>query len=188
MREAFLGQDGQAVARTIPIGDSSERGTPNTGVSAVEGFSGSFIVTKLSFTALAIGAIAAGASEAIGKKIYTFPAGRVIVLGASMAVALSDTADLIDADTPDGGLGTLIGSGAAAVLSTVGAAAENILTGQTFNDVNGTQELKTVATTLVIEAADSHDVFFNLADGWAGADAGVKATGEILLLWLLLEG
>lgn len=160
-----------------------QAGTPATSVTAEEHVSGLDHVTKLTFSAKTVGAVAAGASEGIGVLVYTFPAGGLLVKSAYMSIALSDTADLIDADTPDGGLGTTVASGAVAVLSGT-AAFENILTGQTFNDVNGTAETKTVSDQpLSIASGGNHTVYFNLADGWAGADAGVKITGTIVLEW-----
>jgi hypothetical protein len=162
-------------------------GTAATGVTATEFGDSRNHITKLTFSGLAVGAIAGAADLAIGKLLYTLPAGAVIVKGSYMNVALGDAAALIDADTPDMGLGTTIGAGAFATLNLVAAgAAENIMTGQTVNDVNGTAEVKTIGTVLPIEAADNHTVYLNIADGWAGADAGVTATGTVILEWTYL--
>lgn len=132
-------------------------------------------------------AIAGGADLAVGKLLYTLPAGALVVKSAHMNLAITQTEDNITADTPDGGLGTTIASGVVAVLGGT-AAFENILTGQTFNDCDGTAEVKTVADqVLVIEAAGDHTVYFNVADGWAASgDAGALLTGTVVLEYTML--
>ncbi|MED5549862.1 MAG: hypothetical protein VX529_10945 [Pseudomonadota bacterium] len=134
-------------------------------------------------------AIAGGAVLAVGLKVYDFPAGSVIVDSARLyGVAITQTEGNITADTPDVGLGTTIGSGAVAVLSGT-AAFENILTGQTFTDCDGTAEDATVGTQLVIAPADSHSVYLNVADGWAaGGDAAAVVSGQIVLQWRYMGG
>lgn len=128
-------------------------------------------------------AIAGGADLAVGHKLFDFPAGEVVVHGTSMNLALQQSEDNVTADTPDGGIGTTIASGVVAVLGGT-AAFENMLTGQTFNDCDGTAEVKTLGTQLVIAAADSHVVHFNLADGWAAdGDAALGVSGTVEVLW-----
>lgn len=163
-------------------------GTAESGVTAVEEQSGQQQVTKLTFTDLAVAAIAAAAAEAVGKLLYTLPAGAILVRAAYMDAGLEGTDALIDADTPDIGLGTLIGSGAVATLDLVGAAAENVLTGQLAANCTGTRTVKGVTDQgLTIAPGDSHAVYLNVADTWAGADAGLKATGTIILEWVNLS-
>lgn len=129
-------------------------------------------------------AIAGGANLGLGKLLYTFPAGEVIVRAASMSMAIKQTEGHINADTPDVGLGTVIASGAVALLSGTGTF-ENILTGQTAADCNGTATVKTVADqVLVIATAGAHTVYFNVADGWAASgDAGALIYGTVVLDW-----
>lgn len=135
----------------------------------------------------ALPAIAGGANLGVGRLLYTFPAGAIRVHGAHMNIAITQTEGNITADTPDGGLGTTIASGAVALLSGT-AAFENILTGQTFNDCNGTAEVATVDSSLIIAAADNHTVYFNVADGWAASgDAGALFSGKVVLEWTLMS-
>ena len=163
-------------------------GTAGTGVTAVEQQSGQQQVTKLTLSAFTIAAIAAGAAEAIGKLIYTLPAGAILVRAAYIDVGLEGTDALIDADTPDIGVGTLIGTGAVATLDLVDAAAEDILSGQLAANCTGTHTDKGVTDQgLVIKAGDSHAVHLNVADTWAGADAGLIANGTIVLEWINLS-
>lgn len=127
-------------------------------------------------------AIAGGAALGVGVLAYTLPAGAVIVESASMSMAIQQTEGNITADTPEVGLGNVIASGAVAVLSGT-PAFENVLTGQVAADCDGTPTVKTVADqVLVIEAADAHTIYFNVADTWAaGGDAGALISGTIII-------
>ena len=137
---------------------------------------------KLTFSTT-LPAIAGGASLAVGKLIYTLPAGELLITGSSMSVAITQADGNITADTPDVGIGTTIGSGVVAVLGGT-AAFENILTGQTAADCNGTATVATVATNLVVATAGNHTVYLNVADGWAAdGDAGAALTGTVYLSW-----
>lgn len=122
------------------------------------------------------------ASKGDGKLIYTFPAGNIIVKSASIALGIIGTASLNAADTPDLGLGTVVATGAVAVLSGT-ATFENIMTGQTVSACDNTVQIASVNTILPIAAASAHTVYLNIADGWAGVDAGMKATGRVVLEW-----
>lgn len=161
-------------------------GVAATGVTAVENGSGHYHTTVLTVSTV-LPDIAGGAALSVGKLLYTLPAGAVIVNSANMNLSITQTDGNITADTPDGGLGTTIAAGANATLNLT-AGAENILTGQTFNDCDGTAEVKTVADqVLVIESAGNHTVYFNVADSWAllGDDAAELA-GTVTLNWVSL--
>lgn len=176
-----------AVSGSVVIGYNydaplSKAGTPATGVTAVESGHGDWHKTVLTVSTT-LPAIAGGANLAVGKLLYTFPAGAVIVEGSQLNLAITQSEGNITADTPDGGIGTTIGSGVVAVLGGT-AAFENILTGQTFNDCNGTAELKTITTVLAIETSGDHTVYFNVADGWAASgDAAAALAGTVTLFW-----
>lgn len=130
--------------------------------------------------------IAGGAALGVGVLLYTLPAGACIVTGSKMSVAITQTDGNITADTPDIGLGTTIASGGVAVLGGT-AAFENILTGQTAADCDGTATTKTVDTSLVIESGGGHGVYLNVADTWAasGDDAAIL-TGTVTIHWQYL--
>lgn len=165
-----------------PVRTSANVGTAATGSTAVEYGDGMNHTTVLTVSTT-LPAIAGGADLAVGKLLYTFPAGAQLVTGSRMALAITQSAGKITADTPDGGLGTTIASGAVAVLGGT-AAFENILTGQTFDDCSGTVEDEIVTTTLAIYPADNHTVYFNVADGWAASgDAGAGLAGTVVLNW-----
>lgn len=130
--------------------------------------------------------VTTNANKGDGKLIYTFPAGNIIVKRATIALGIEGTAALNVADTPDLGIGTVVATGAVAVLSGT-ATFENILTGQTVSACDGTVQMASVASTLTIAAAAAHSVYLNIADGWAGVDAGMKATGRVILEWAYMS-
>ena len=158
-------------------------GTAATGATAVEYGNGRQHQTVITVST-ALGAIAGGADLGLGKLVYTLPAGAIIVNSAYMSMALTAADGNIDADTPDVGLGTVVASGAVAVLSGT-ATFENILTGQTAADCSGTATVKTTgAQILAIETGDAHTVYFNVADGWAASgETACLIAGTIVLNW-----
>ncbi len=159
-------------------------GTKNTGVTAVESQSGQQMVTKLTFSDLAISAIAGAAAEAVGKLLYSLPAGAILLRAAYMDVGLEGTDALIDDDTPEIGLGSVIASGEVATLDGT-ATFEDTLTGQVAANCTGTRTVQGVTDQgRVVKPGDSHGVYLNVADTWAGADAGLKASGTVILEWL----
>ena len=179
------------VGESISVGNPGDFGlrgigTPNANVVAIETVNGRHHVTELQFTDLLVGSAVGAADLAFGVLLYTLPPGAILVKGSRIAIGVKGSGSTCDSDTPDGGLGTTVGSGANALLSAVGAAAENILTGQTFNDCDGAVEEKTVETNLAIEDSGDKTVYFNLADGWAGA-ADFTATGTVTIEWMLLQ-
>lgn len=187
---------GNTVASVAAILDSLKRlrtnanvGTAAAGSAAVEIGDGNHHTTILTVSTT-LPAIAGGADLGVGKLLYTLPAGAVIVNSAKMNLAITQSEGHINADTPDGGLGTTIASGVVATLDGT-AAFENILTGQTFNDCNGTAEVKTAIPTaaipLIIESGGDHTVYFNVADGWAASgDAAAALAGTVVLDWTFM--
>lgn len=162
-------------------------GTATSAVSTVEERGDKSRHTTVLTVQSTLGAIAGGANLAVGKLLYTFPAGAIRIHGAYMSMAITQTQGNITADTPDVGLGTVVASGAVALLSGT-ATFENILTGQTAADCNGTASVKTVDCALIMEAADAHTVYFNVADGWAASgDTGALINGTVVLDWSFMS-
>lgn len=161
-------------------------GTAAAGSAAVERGNGHDHTTVLTVSTT-LPAIAGGANLAVGKLLYTFPAGEVVVESAYMSLAIQQTQGNITADTPDVGLGTTIGSGVVAVLGGT-AAFENVITGQTAADCDGAATVKTATPTagvpLVIATADAHTLYFNAADLWAASgDAAAGLAGTVVINW-----
>jgi hypothetical protein len=162
----------------------------NVGTSAAtlaqEGGYGARHTSKLTFTDWDIGAIAAAGAEAIGKLIYTFPSTGTIIVHHAGLVGDLDGVAAIAADTPDIGLGTVVGTGAVATLDGT-STFENIMTGQTAPDCNETDfaahVTPTAGTDLVITKGATNKVFLNVADTWADASATLLFTGIIWLDW-----
>jgi hypothetical protein len=175
-----------AVTQSTASLTSLNVGTANTGTTAVERGDGHNHTTVLTVSTT-LPAIAGGADLAVGKLLYTFPSGAIIVNSAYMSIGITQTQAHINADTPDGGLGTVIASGAVATLDGTGTF-ENIITGQTFANCTGTAKVKTAIPTagasFTIEIGEAHTIYFNVADGWAvSGDAAALLAGTVILNW-----
>lgn len=179
-----------ADASNISPKTSVNVGTAASGFTAVEYGDAFHHVTVLTVNTT-LPAIAGGANLAVGKLAYTLPAGKILIKSALLNIALDEIDGNITADTPDVGIGTVIASGAVAVLSGT-ATFENIVTGQTAADCNGTATVKatdpTAGVALEITAAGAHTIYLNVADGWAASgEAACPVTGTIIIEWLFLE-
>jgi len=163
-------------------------GTVNTvtGLSVVEQGDAVNHKTVLTMSGIAVGSAVAAANLAFGKLLYTLPAGAQIVEATYMSVALTGTATIV-ADTPDVGIGSTIGTGAIALLTTTMI---DHVDGQTSGAISGsnTTTVLTTATAGALTgislnvAASSKAIYLNVADGWAGA-GDVTATGTVHLIW-----
>jgi len=184
IRQPFgAGADDQTPLTSVNVG------TASTGVTAVE-YGDAINHTTVLTISSTLPAIAGGADLAVGKLLYTLPAGAELIESAYMSVALTAADGNIDADTPDVGIGTVIGSGAVAVLGGT-ATFENIVTGQTATNCTGTATVKATAPTagvdLEIATAAAHTVYLNVADGWAASgEAACPVTGTVILNWKFL--
>jgi hypothetical protein len=157
-------------------------GTAADGVTAVESGNDVNHVTTLTIDTT-LPAIAGGAALAVGKLLYTLPAGAQVTKVSYMNVALTAADGNIDADTPDVGLGTTIASGAVAVLGGT-AAFENLLTGQTATDCSGTATEALLATQLPILSTGDKTIYLNVADTWAASgEAACPVTGTVIIEW-----
>ena len=157
-------------------------GTVASGCTVVEYGDGVFHQSVITVDTT-LPAIASGANLGVGTLVYTFPSGALDVKATYMSMALTAAGALIPADKPDVGIGTTIGTGTEALLSSIAAGCENMLTGQTYTDCNGTATVKHLATSLVIATGGAHTVYFNAADGWAGADTACGIAGTIIIEW-----
>ncbi len=170
---------------TVGVKPYSEPGTVNTGVTASTFGDGKNFTTILTISQADAVTVADNAALADGYLLYTLPAGPIILKAAYMSMGLTLAEDTTA--TADAGIGTTIGSGANATLDAVAAGAENILTGQTMNNATGTAEVKTVVNQpIAIEAADSHLIYFNVADTWAdtaGSDLNGDIAGTVTIHW-----
>ncbi len=174
---------------------SANAGAAGTNVSAQEYSDGYNHVTVLSLSSVSLGAPTAGGDSAHGALIYTFPAGAHLHSHTYWNVGL--TVGGVQTDTPDVGVGSVIGSGAVATLDLVGATSEDYITGQTWGStLDGTAEV--VSPTPAVAglftgisnnaAADVKAVHLNAADGWnAGVTGNLTADGVVILRWTFFE-
>lgn len=155
-------------------------GTLGVGVTLADRWAlGNRYTDKLTIAGV-FSAIAGGGNLAVGLLVYTLPAGHYLIKNAYMSIACAGAA-AIRADTPDLGIGTVIGSGAVAVLGGT-ATFENILTGVAMANCNGTAKVYSNTVNLEILAGAAHTIHLNIADGWAaGGDAALDVSGTIIL-------
>jgi hypothetical protein len=166
-------------------------GVANTGVTASHASAdGKNFTTTLTVSVTDAVDVADNAALADGYLLYTFPAGALVIDYAYMTMGLTLAEDTTA--TPDVGLGTVIASGANALLSATGTF-ENIITGQTAADAAGTATVKTAlptaGTPFIIETGDAHTLHFNIADTWAdtaGADLTGDIAGTVTIHWTLM--
>lgn len=182
------------VTAPLPVGVV---GTVGTGWTAVETGEGTRRRTILNLTA-ALSVVTTPDAEALadGILIYTFPAGQIIVHQTYGDVGLDIDDNAADEDQPEIGLGFTIAAGANAEL---GAAASGIEAENIWGPfvAAGCDVIAVAADAgqflstpgLIIAGADSHTVFFNVADTWAngsGTDDLFINTGRFVIDWTLL--
>lgn len=153
-------------------------------------------LTKLTLTNFAIGTSGDAAALAIGAKFYTWPVGAAILCDAVTISGGITAAISVTTDTPEVGIGSVIGSGVVATLSTTmenyvdgGAAGGTGDADTVAPDVAGTAFYKTNLSTVrpIIQPTGglSRDLFLNVAATWANVTAAgaVTFTGVITLKW-----
>jgi hypothetical protein len=131
--------------------------------------------------------VTTNASKGDGKLIYTFPAGKIVVKRTTLSIGVVGTAALNVADTPEIGVGTVVATGAIATLGAGAATMENLFDGTAISACDNTAYQGSQSLTLAIAAAGVHNVYLNIADGWAGIDAGMKATGRVIIEWAYMS-
>lgn len=166
-------------------------GSNGTGVTAVHYGDGKDITTVLTLTGVTF-PIAGAANEAIGKLIYTFPAGIHVHYVTSLSLTLTG-GGVVDAATPDVGIGSVIATGAVDVLGGT-ATFEDYVNGTTWTATcNGTnQKIGPVGATAGVlsgislnKTGDVKAVHLNMAAAWAGADT-VTVAGTVVLRWTIM--
>lgn len=167
--------------------------TAGAGTVTVEEYGdGRDVTTILTLTNFIVGALAgAAASLGIGNKVCSFPAGVHVfqVSYINLGFTCAGTSK-----TPKVGLGSVIASGAVAVLSGT-ATFMDYLTQQTATDSAGTAApfgplaptAGAFAGIALNTAALIKDIFLNAAVAWAADNTGnLTATGTIVLRWTKL--
>lgn len=175
------------------ITNATNIGTPGANVTAAEYGYGFDHTTVLTFgSAAVLPAIAGGASLGVGVLVYTFPVGAQQIISSAMNVGITQSAGNINANTPTVGLGTVIASGAVAVLSGT-ATFQNINVGKAAANCTGTATEQAAAATsspftLITDVGGVKSVYFNAAAAWsASGDPAAKLSGSITLAWKTLQ-
>lgn len=165
--------------------------TPVGTVAITEYGDGKDFTTVLTLTNFVVGALAgAAANLGVGNIVYTYPAGQHLELVSSFSsLVLTAAGTAVATDT---GLGSVIASGAVAVLSGTGTF-EDRLTGQTITTdaVGGAAASALAAATAGIGtgislnvAGSVKNVFLNSAGAWNVDNTGnLTASGTIILKW-----
>lgn len=162
-------------------------GTAATGVTAVEYGDGWDHTTVLTVNTT-LPSIAGGAALALGKLLYTLPAGAVVESLSYISLAITQTTGHINANTPDIGLGTTLASGANATLAAVGAATTNINTKTVATNCTGTATVNTDSLLTNVDAANDHTIYANVAASWAAlGDPAATLTGTVVINWQFLN-
>lgn len=166
--------------------NTANEGTPSTGVTQEvhgDGVHNRFTLTLEDF---AIGDSGDNASLGVGAKFFALPAGVWAINATYMSVGVNIADETAEAQTPVIGIGTVVASGAVAVLSGT-ATFQDVVTGAAMADIGGTakvlQQVPTANKSLVIGASASHDLFLNLAVAWADitAASALTANGTIVI-------
>ena len=124
-----------------------------------------------------------------GGLIYTFPAGAHLHSVTAGNIAFTGDAG-IQGDTPDFGIGSVIGTGAFAVLGGT-ATFEDYVNGSAAADCNGTPNpIAMVGATAGLhtgisfnQGADVKAVHLNAAANWSAASVALLVSGNIVLKW-----
>lgn len=170
----------------LAVGDVGKPGTYRLGTAGSltvsdEGF-GKEHITTLTLASLGMGNIANG-NTANGVLLYTLPSGSQLIDWSRINLSLLASNGTAQVDTPDVGLGTSKATGAISVLS-ANSLFENIMTGQTATDANGTTFNGNVANTPLFRTSTAtKTIYLNAADGWNG-NGSLAATGKIILKWV----
>lgn len=173
---------------TLGIETGANIGTPGTGITVSEYGDGYRHTTVLKCNVTDAFTTGDSADLADGYLVYTFPAGAILVESTYMSIGITATTEQA-ADTPEIGIGTVIGTGSVAVLSGT-STFEDLLTGQVMTNSSGTATVANLEPTSAqpqfIAAAAAHTVHVNIADGWANDTSGdltCDMAGTLILTW-----
>ena len=174
---------------TLGVGTVSA-GTAGVGVTAVTHGDGYNMVTVLTMAGAVLPAITGGGAQAVGLKVFTFPAGVTRAKCTHMDIGITQSEGNIDADTPEVGVGSDIATGAVSVLNGT-TEFDDYVVEQTATNCTGTKTDKSEDTSpaglKLNEAGGNKTVHLNVADTWAASgDLAATLSGDIHLEWTFL--
>lgn len=161
-----------------------------TGLSIAEGGAHAFRETLFTFTAMPLVLVDnAGVIAYAGKKIYDFPAGNILIFGATLDVTMTKTSAGVDADW-DGfhGVGTVTANNTATLTSTEQNVIPATAIAQATAGVGSAKGINAAAIAPLDGTATAIDLYLNalVADDdhdVTGTPANLNVTGTLRLLW-----
>lgn len=187
-----------------PFGTDPDTQTPKTAVDvgAVSTASGITVVeqgdavnhkTVLTLAGFAVGSATGAANLAFGALMYTLPAGAQVTDMSYMNLALTGTTTIV-ADTPEVGIGSVLGAGVQATLGAAGATMEDYWEGTSSGAIDGTNAVvgtkgatAGILTGIALNASgDVKTLYLNVAYGWAGT-GDVTAIGTVTITWKMIS-
>lgn len=175
-----------------PLDGGGTLGTPGAGITITTTGDGRSFETVLDFVALTVGTVAA-AAKGIGVKVFTLPAGAQVISSIYHSIAFDNADGSCDADDPVAGIGSVVASGAVAVLNGT-ATFMDYVTEHTATNCDGVTPLvalnaPTAGLTSGIglnTAALVKDMYLSCAETWTGTTT-ITATGRITIKWTLMS-
>lgn len=172
------------------IGTTGAGTAEATGNVAYESGNTAVHKTTLSLTNVAFTATDPGsAAYAFGTKIYTFPQGAILVLGATInCTATAGTGGITDTFNPNIGLGSTVGTGTDITTTEIDTLTKTAAGAATA----GVATIKMQSAAAVITVRDgtttAKEVWFNflIADADSTASDTVAVTGTVTLTWINL--
>lgn len=154
-----------------------------SGVTISTTTDGAVNVTKITLASSTIGTVAS-ASLGFGKKLFTFPLGKIDVLRVCTKLAI--TAHAGCTVKPIVGYGTVVASGAVIALSGT-TTFEDYVSGAPTDSLNEATPVtleRTLGGELDIKdgSTTAKDFFLNMAIGWA-TNGTITASGDIVIIW-----
>lgn len=195
MKAALAHDAGHDVATLIERLAQAQDGAKNGSAVAVKEYgAGPFHFTKLTLTSLEIALTdEAGTVAHGGVKIYDFPAGAILILGAVADLDVTkDAAGVNDDWDGDFGLGTVVASNNATLSATEDDIIPSTATPQAAAGATTANGQSTASEVTVLDGTGTaKDAFLNFLVDDADHDVGSTATnlvvsGTITIAWVLL--
>ena len=165
------------------VGAPSTVGSAVTGWTAVEYGTGGQHRTVLTRDATLTQAVAA-AALAFGDKAYNFPLGLIKCSGGAATFTITGATAT---NTPEVGIGSVLGAGVQTTLGAAGATMEDILDGTATSAISaaGTDESYSFAAEAGVldGTATAKAAFLNCAGNWAVSENITFSDIEITLTW-----
>lgn len=164
-------------------------GTAGSGVSAKHySADGVHIVSVLTLDGFTVGTVAA-AAKGIGAAVFTLPAGVALVSQIYSSIAFDNADGSCDTDDPVAGFGSVVASGAVAVLNGTATFMDYMTEYTATNCAGSTPDVKFLNATAGANvgislnlSGSSKSIFLNCAETWTGTTT-ITASGSVVINW-----